>query len=127
MINKMTLLQAFKAMICFLDVYYSKTLSDDLGSLLGDIQLFEDGSGTWDSAAWNDWVVALEKKESVTSIEGFKGVYNFLNAYYIRTSCSSSDIKALLDAMMFDEREELLCSPLWHTWIECVGKISNNN
>jgi len=124
MINKMTSLQAFKAMICFLDDYYSKTASDDMGSLLGDIQLFEDGSGTWDSAAWNDWCVALEEKKMVTLVEGFKGVFNFLMAYYIRISCSSSDIKILLDAMTFADDKELLSSSIWRTWKACSEKKS---
>ncbi|HJZ23970.1 MAG TPA: hypothetical protein VJ201_05925 [Candidatus Babeliales bacterium] len=125
MINKMTLLQAFKAMICFLDVHYHETLSDNLGALLGDIQLFEDDSGTWDPAAWNDWMTALEKKESVALIEGFKGMFHFLNAYYIRTSSSARDIKELLNAMTFDKNEKVVCSSLWDRWVECVGKILN--
>jgi hypothetical protein len=86
------------------------------------MQLFEDGS-TWDPAAWDDWIVALGNKELVTSVEGFKGVFNFLNAYYMLTSCYSNDIKVLLDAVAFDENEER--SPLWYKWVECVEKISN--
>lgn len=124
MINKITSMQAFRTMICFLDDYYNKTLSDDLGSLLGDIQLFEDGSGTWDSAAWNDWLDALKKQESVTLVDGFKGACNFLRAYYIRTSSSSRDIKSLLDAMTISEHEGFLSSSIWHTWRECVSKNS---
>lgn len=125
MINKMTALQVFKAMICFLDGYYNKTLSDDLGSLLGDIQLLKDESGTWDAAAWNDWNIALEEKKMVTLREGFKGVFNFLKAYYIRTSYSSSDIKMLLETMTFTNEKELLSSCVWYTWSECVEKILN--
>jgi len=125
MIRKMTSLQAFKAMICFLDAYYDEIQSDDLGSLLGDIQLFEDGSGTWDSAAWNDWGIAIEKKESVFVLEGFKGVSNFLNAYYIRTSSSARELKELSDEMMFDENERSSCFPLWNRWVGCVEKIIN--
>jgi hypothetical protein len=34
---KITQLQAFNAMSRFLDVYYFKTLSDDIGTLLGGI------------------------------------------------------------------------------------------
>jgi len=59
--NKLTKLQAFNAMVKFLEGYYEKTKSDDIGSLLGDLQLFSDG-GTFDPAAWDDWI------ESVTAI-----------------------------------------------------------
>ena len=123
--DKITSLQAFKAMICFLDIYYNKTLSDDLGVLLGGIQLVEDESGTWDPAAWYDWLIALQKKGLITPIDGFKGMYNFLNAYYIRTSCSSTDIKELLDKMDILGQQKLLSSSIWHTWVECVQNVES--
>ena len=59
MVDKMTSMQAFKAMVCFLEDYYYKTSSDDLGALLSYMQLFEDGS-TWDPAIWNDWVESVD-------------------------------------------------------------------
>ena len=49
---------AYKAMIKFLEKYYERTNSDDIGSLLGDLQLLSDGS-TSDPAAWNDWIDAI--------------------------------------------------------------------
>lgn len=42
--KKLTYLEAFNSMRCFLEKYYEETDSDDVGSLLGDIQLLEDGS-----------------------------------------------------------------------------------
>jgi hypothetical protein len=111
--QKMTSLQAFKAMICFLDDYYHKTLSDDLGSLLGDIQLLEDDTGTWDSAAWSDWDIALEGKKSVTPMEGFKGMFNFLDAYYKRTARSSDDIAFILSGTNMDPA-------FFQDWVRCV-------
>ena len=118
----LTPLQNFKTMTCLLDDYYNKTLSDDLGSLLSDMQLFEDGSGTWDPATWNDWMDALENKQLVTAIEGFKAMFNFLNAYYERTSSASEDIKIILDSMQVDKTGEPIDSIVWHLWIECVQK-----
>src|SRR5579862_4946579 len=102
MIVNMTILQAFKAMICFLEDYYNKTLSDDVGSLLGDIQLLDDDKGTWDPAAWNDWLAVLGGKQSLSDKEGFCAMSNFLHAYYERTSSASTDIKNLLDEMRID-------------------------
>lgn len=49
---------AYKAMIRFLEKYYERTNSDDIGSLLGDLQLLSDGS-TADPAAWNDWIDSI--------------------------------------------------------------------
>lgn len=39
---------------------YQRTRSDELGSLLGDLSLLEDGI-TADPAAWGDWLRCIEK------------------------------------------------------------------
>lgn len=56
----MTTLQAFNVMRNFLEKYYQRTLSDDIGSLLGDLQLFQGGS-TADPAAWDDWINSVNE------------------------------------------------------------------
>ena len=53
--DRLTLQQAFEAMGLFLEGFYERTKSDDVGGLLGDLILLEDGS-TADPAAWNDWI-----------------------------------------------------------------------
>ena len=58
--KNLTKLEAFKAMEDFLIKYYKRTSSDDVGSLLGDMQILEDGT-TADSAAWEDWIESIEK------------------------------------------------------------------
>ena len=35
--------QAFRAMVLFLERYFEQTQSDDVGALLGDLQLLDDG------------------------------------------------------------------------------------
>ncbi len=52
--------QAFLAMFYFLDDYYDKTSSDEIGSLLGDLSLLPDGKPA-DPAAWEDWKKAVRK------------------------------------------------------------------
>ena len=44
----------------FLEEYYLRTKSDDIGSLLGDISLLTDGSSA-DPAMQKDWNKAYEK------------------------------------------------------------------
>jgi hypothetical protein len=53
--------EAFRAMSIFLDQFADRA-GDDLLTLLGDIALRSDG-GTFDPAAWDDWVrcVAMVK------------------------------------------------------------------
>ena len=57
---KISLLDAFKAMQFFLENYYEQTKSDDVGSLLGDLQILSDKS-TADPAAWCDWIKSVQK------------------------------------------------------------------
>lgn len=50
--------QAFKAMVFFLERYFERTHSDDVGALLGDLQLLDDGL-TADPAVWPEWLECL--------------------------------------------------------------------
>ena len=52
--------EAFAAMFYYLDAYYDRTKSDEIGGLLGDLNLLADGKPA-DPAAWDDWQVALSK------------------------------------------------------------------
>ncbi len=52
--------ESYKAMMNFLEKYYERTHSDDIGSLLGDMMLCKDGS-TMDPAAWHDWIESVNK------------------------------------------------------------------
>jgi hypothetical protein len=58
--QKLSNLEAFKAMQCFLLKYFERTKSEDIGSLLGDVQLLQDNM-TLDPAAWNDWLKCIEE------------------------------------------------------------------
>lgn len=53
--SELTYLEALKVMNCFLEKYYEQTSSEDIGSLLGDMQILDDGK-TADPAVWEDWV-----------------------------------------------------------------------
>ncbi len=59
--DKLTDLQAFYAMRLFLEKYYEQTQSDDVGSLLGDLQFFEKEKETADPAAWKEWMECVNK------------------------------------------------------------------
>jgi NADH:ubiquinone oxidoreductase subunit len=57
--ENLTTIQSFKAMQKFLEGYYKKTNSDDIGSLLGDLQLTNTERKTMDPAAWENWLKAI--------------------------------------------------------------------
>lgn len=57
---QITIEEAFRTMVYFLEQYYERTHSDDIGSLLGDLAILEDGN-TADPAAWEDWLNCIEQ------------------------------------------------------------------
>ena len=58
--NKMTIKEAYMAMQYFLEQFYDRTGSDDVGGLLGDM-LLTDNEETMDPGIWNDWIEAVKK------------------------------------------------------------------
>jgi hypothetical protein len=68
--------QAFAAMFVFLDRYYGRTGSGDIGALLGDLQLDRRDGLPIDPAAWDDWLAAVaealgnrDRAEPVASVQ----------------------------------------------------------
>jgi len=58
--KRLTKLQAFNAMVKFLDEYYEKTASDFMGGVLGCLSFTVDGSIV-DAAFWEDWSIVIKK------------------------------------------------------------------
>jgi hypothetical protein len=59
--TELTRLEAFQAMVKFLEKYYQATKSDAIGSLLGgmDQSFWSDGK-PFDPALWDDWMEAVD-------------------------------------------------------------------
>ncbi|HEY9262181.1 hypothetical protein [Chitinophaga sp.] len=58
--DQLTNQQAYTAMCIFLDALYERTKSADLAGFLGGFQLLADGTSA-DPAAWQDWMIAVNK------------------------------------------------------------------
>lgn len=56
--EKITVLEAYKAMLKYLENLYDLTESEDLAGFLGSMELLEDGRPA-DQAAWHDWINAV--------------------------------------------------------------------
>ena len=52
--------EAYAAMYEYLVMLYKRTRSDDLGGLLGDMSILQDG-GTADPAVWIDWLQCINQ------------------------------------------------------------------
>ncbi len=62
--EKLTQMQAFLAMAQFLEAYYERGKSDEIGGLLGSLQILDDGL-PGDPALWQDWMECVQKVLSV--------------------------------------------------------------
>jgi hypothetical protein len=60
--TELTTHQAFQAMVIFLEKFYDRTQSNDVGGLLGDLMIRPDGS-TADPAAWQDWIDSIRQAQ----------------------------------------------------------------
>ena len=58
--EKITILEAYKAMITFLDDYYLRFGQDSVRDILSSIHLLKDGTSA-DPAAWFDWLEAVKR------------------------------------------------------------------
>lgn len=56
--DRLSTRDAYRAMFRFLEAYYDRTGSDELGALLGGLAIDEDGH-PMDPAAWTDWLAAV--------------------------------------------------------------------
>ena len=66
--EQITIKQAYLAMYYFLDALCERTNSDDLAGFLGGFRLLADGMPA-DSAAWEDWLLAVTKVQAEESIK----------------------------------------------------------
>lgn len=56
--EKITVFEAYGAMLKYLQNLYELTKSDDLAGFLGSMELLEDGKPA-DEAVWHDWINAV--------------------------------------------------------------------
>ena len=125
--KNLTELQAFHAMRKFLDIFYYKTRSDDVGSLLGDLQLFPEG-GTFDPAAWEEWQESvaniLKTKQSevknLSELEALQAMRKFLQIFYENTS--SEDVSLILKDTQISPDGKTDPST-WQNWKKCINEV----
>lgn len=114
---KLTPLQAFNTMKIFLENYYKKTNSDDVGALLGAMQFFPDG-GTYDPAIWNDWIDYIGTSQSVTPLEAYIAMLKFLE-FYLGNS-DSHGLQAFISELQLSNENKINNSTVWNDWLLCI-------
>ena len=73
MSDALTTTHGYRAMFRFLEGYFERTHSDEIGALLGGMAIDEDGR-PMDPAAWDDWLKAVdEARDTPTDSSGSPG------------------------------------------------------
>jgi hypothetical protein len=57
--KRLTVDEAYRAMFAFLDEYYARTRSDEVGGLLGSMAINTSDGQPMDLGMWEDWVAAV--------------------------------------------------------------------
>jgi hypothetical protein len=57
---QLTTMEAYAAMYAYLEIFYARTKSDDVGGLLGSMSLLADGS-TADPAILKEWAECIRR------------------------------------------------------------------
>ena len=110
-------LQAFNAMTQFLDTYYKKNLSDDLGVLLSSMEFLEDNE-TVDAATWDDWINILGENETLTELQAYNAMAKYLALY--ADLMDSAELRNILDKIELADNH-LLSNDTWDSWLSCVN------
>jgi hypothetical protein len=124
---KLTELEAYKAMIAFLDLYYQKTQSDDIGGFLGGMDLIKPGK-TMDSACWFEWMRCINEIKgkafitNLTELEAYKAMIDFLVVY--SQEIKSNDLGCVLSGMVITADKQKTMDPYaWQDWINSINKV----
>lgn len=110
-------LQAFNTMTQFLDSYYKKNLSDDLGILLSSMEFLEDNE-TVDAATWDDWINILGENHTLTKLQAFNAMIKYLTLY--ADLMNSEDLRTVLGSIELSDKKSL-AKDVWGSWISCVN------
>ena len=134
--RKLTELQAFNAMVKFLEIYYKETGSDFMGGLLSALLFLPDGKPL-DSAYWEDWSIAiqkilqkqLEEKQldeiwgvSLTESQVFKAMTQFFKDHYKQRP--DPDVMIFFDYLHLSSNGKDGASPtIREKWGQCVDEV----
>lgn len=133
----LTVMNGIRTMSCFLETYHKKTASHDIGGLLSDILIFNDGL-TGDPAALKRWYESIEKvaqrqinrdnsqtnlENCITEIEALNAIEEFLKGYVERTS--SEDIAQIVDDIQLLRQDRIAHLPLWKVWHSSFEKFAH--
>ncbi|WP_053072631.1 hypothetical protein [Lactiplantibacillus herbarum] len=124
--------QAFYATTIFFESYYWASKDDDLGSILGTMNMWTDDDKLFDNAILEDWQLFFRSTgpEKQNLVESFNAVSQFANEYIPGVLDNSIVARRLtfrirqLCELTVEERAQ---DPIWENWVAAVAWLQNPN
>jgi len=130
--KKLTKLQAYNVMIIFLESFFLRNRSEDIGDLLSDSEFFWDGKTTADPASWFKWKQALivtMKEDSkildenrLTVFQAFHAMLNYLKIYRSLWG-KTDDLDALIQEIHFLYETYNIKNVMWQEWFKVAAQV----
>lgn len=126
----LTVMQGYKAMYRFMDLFYEKTKCADTGSLLGSMSFWSKNRPV-DAAMLELWADAIAKLDNsnkealLTTKQAFVAMKHFLVFYYPTVSTRSSTYQLLIDSLELSPDGIPLDTIAWKIWEQCVERVLN--
>jgi len=138
----LTIDEAYDAMVDYLDKYYDRTNSADIGDCVSDLLLWADGK-SFDAAVQEDWKESVDKilkqnsaqskqvnnsqeqAKILTLHEAYNAMIGYLEGFCERTN--SNEIRTLLDDMHLLINGISTNPAAFIEWKESVDKILKQN
>ena len=121
--NKLTRLQAYKVMYNFLDEYYFKTKSDDIGALLSGLSLLQDDEPV-ETVFWDIWARPIcnkDPEELLTPLQALELAIHLLDDHDMRSAFDDTLITSnILKQTLANPAPS---SSLWNDWLRHVETI----
>lgn len=117
---KLNTLQAFNAMHELLEIYFKRTSSDSIVTLLSGMQFLIDGC-TADQAIWEEWKDLVKDNDLMTSKQAFDFAYKYMQYFF--SGSSSINVRSLLNDMQCAEDGTIINPETAFLWDQCVVKV----
>ena len=137
MSQKLTCVQAYKAVLHFLDFIYFTTYDDNLGSILSGKALYSDEDGqepeTMDPADFTRWMdsikIVINNETIIYSFDELtvEQAYASIHQYFI-TYCNKGaepSIFTLRNLLGFDAEQPNVTKYLWNRWLQSIDFVIN--
>ena len=126
---KLTKLQAYNVMLCYLEEIYEKEKSEYLGDILSNSEFWSDKI-TADRGSWSDWQKALRitaiqdtklrNNNKLTSSQACKAMFNYIDNYVSHYDPKPDYLIKLLESLQLLTKKN---NALWQDWLRIANEV----